>query len=192
MNVKTLFVFCWASLVATAAIAGEEHRTRIEIEVDDDASGQQSFRFDSKDSGFSLHDMAVGETRVITGESGETAQVTRTDEGFSMEVNGETIDLGSLDEPRGPHSEHKMRKEKKIRMVKTDGDDGVTIISGETIDETTRQRIREVLESSGQGGDVVFIDGSELETAGAHSGNGHREVRVIKLMSGPDNPVGNG
>ena len=50
MRFKTLALFFWVFLIASAAIAGEEHRTRIEIAVNDDVSGGQSFVFDSKDS----------------------------------------------------------------------------------------------------------------------------------------------
>ena len=50
MRFKTITLFLWIFLIASAAIAGEEHRTRIEIVFDDDTSGGQSFVFDSKDS----------------------------------------------------------------------------------------------------------------------------------------------
>ena len=39
MRFKTVTLFFWGFLIASAAIAGEEHRTRIEIAVDDDATG---------------------------------------------------------------------------------------------------------------------------------------------------------
>ncbi len=180
MRIRTLFVFFWACLIGTAAIAGEEYRTRIEIEVDDDRAGHQAFRFDSSDAGFNLHDLAVGETRLLTGESGNTAQVTRTEDGFEMEVDGRKIDLGDLHDLGGAHAEHEIEHQKTLRMIKTDGSDAVTIISSNAIDEATRERIREALESSGQDGDVVFIDNSELDAAGAHQAHGRREVRIIK------------
>ena len=34
MKLRTLTVFFWACLIGTAALAGEEHRTHIEIAVD--------------------------------------------------------------------------------------------------------------------------------------------------------------
>lgn len=176
-------VLIWAILLATAAIAGEEHRTKIEIQVDDDESGLQSFKFDSEDAGFNLHDLAVGETRVLTGESGNTAQVTRTEDGFEMEVNGEKIDLGGMHDMDGMKGKHRvavhgaMKKHKKVRMIRTDDDHGVTVISGEAIDDATRDRIREVLESAGHDGEVLFIDSNELTADGVH---GRHEVRIIK------------
>ena len=190
MGIAVIFrkfvVLFWAFLLATAAIAGEEYRTKIEIAIDDDDSGHQSFAFDSKDAGFSLHDMEVGETRELTGESGNTGLLTRTDDGFVMDVNGEKIDLSDLQDTVGAHVVHmsvdgdhkKMKKHKKVRMIKTDDDNGVTIISGKSIDEATRERIREALQSAGQDGEVVFIDSNELMTGGgAHE---RHEVRIIR------------
>jgi hypothetical protein len=54
MNFKALFLFVWFILIGGAAIAGEQHRARIEIAVDDDATGGQTFVFDSKDAGFDM------------------------------------------------------------------------------------------------------------------------------------------
>lgn len=173
-------VFFWACLIGTAAIAGEEYRTRIEIEVDDDAAGHQAFKFDSADTGFNLHELAVGETRLLTGESGNTAQVTRTEDGFEMEVDGRKIDLSDLNDLGGVHGEHEIEHRKTIRMIKTDDSDAVTIISGNAIDESTRERIREALASSGQDSEVVFIDNTELDAAGAHQAHQRREVRIIR------------
>ncbi len=183
MIIKRFLVLFWAFLLATAAVAGEEHRTKIEIAIDDDDSGHRSFKFDSEDAGFNLNDMAVGETRELTGESGNTALVTRTDNGFVMEIDGEKIDLSDLHDAHVVHmnvdGDHKkMKKHKKVRMIKTDDDDGVTIISGKAIDEETRERIRELLQSAGQDGEVVFVDSSELTAGGG--AHGRHEVRIIK------------
>ena len=82
MNLRAVAVLFWTCLIGTAAIAGEERRTRIEIAVDDDASGQQSFLFDSQAAGFDLEGMVVGETRTLTDEFGQTADLRRTDDGF--------------------------------------------------------------------------------------------------------------
>lgn len=180
MIFKKTAVLIWAILLATAAIAGEQHRTKIEIQVDDDESGLQSFKFDSEDAGFNLHDLAVGETRVLTGESGNTAQVTRTEDGFEMEVNGEKIDLGGMHDMEGMHRvavHGDMKKHKKVKTIRTDDDHGVTVISSEAIDDATRDRIREVLESAGHDREVLFIDSDELTAGGAH---GRHKVRIIK------------
>ncbi len=177
---KALIVFSWVCLIGTAAMAGEEYRTKIAIEIDDDATGHQSFKFDSADAGFNLNDLAVGETRALTGESGKTAQVTRTEDGFELLVDGRKIDLGDLNDFGGAHDEHEIEHQKTIRMIKTDDSSAVTVISDKAIDEATRDRIREALESSGQDGEVLFIDSTELDAGGAQQVHKRREVRVIK------------
>jgi len=173
---KKILVLFWAFLLATAAIAGEEQRTKIEIELDDNDASHRSFKFDSKDAGLNLRDLAVGETRELTGESGNTALVTRTENGFILDVDGEKIDLSDLHEVDGDHKT--VKKHKKVRMIKTDDDNAVTVISGKAIDETTREQIRQVLQSAGQDGEVVFIDSSELTAGGG--AHGKHEVRIIK------------
>jgi len=148
MNLRTTAVISWACLLATAAIAGEEKRTHIEIEVDDDVSGHQAFTFDSQDAGFDLDSMVVGETRNLTDASGNTADVSRTDDGFEFDVNGKTIKLDNLHEVNGLHDEHEVeihvdqsdndviavKRIKKVKMIKTTDAAGVTVISDNGID----------------------------------------------------------
>ena len=78
-----------------------------------------------------------------------------------------------------------VKKHKKVRMIKTASSDGVTIISGNEIDEETRAKIAEVLKEAGQDGEVMFLDGSELH--GDMQAHGTREVRIIKKESNVTN-----
>jgi hypothetical protein len=197
MNSRALVVFFWACLIGTAAVAGEERQTRIEIAVDDDASGEQSFVFDSQDAGFDLHSLAVGESRTLTDKSGNIADVRRTADGFEFDVNGKTINVDDMPAVDGRHGEHgtheiEMRGEdtdltvtkakgvKKVKIIKTGDAEGVTVISGREIDAATRERIQEVLKSAGQDGEIQFIDGSELNADGGAEMHGRHEVRIIK------------
>ena len=189
VKIKKYVVLFWAFLLATAAVAGEEHRTHIKIAVEDDGSGQQSFIFDSDDSGFDLQSLAVGETRAVTDASGNVANVSRTEAGFEVEVAGETISLGDLgtEEDFAMHmhddahavdvdTDVVIEGSKQIRIVKKgDAADNVTVISGGAIDEATRQRIREALASAGMDTEVEFIDSTEFDTNGAR-----KEVRIIR------------
>jgi len=179
-------VFFWACLIATAAVAGEEHRTEIKIAVDGDNTGHKVFRFDSQNSDIDLHDMAVGETQVITDSDGRDVTVLRTENGLEFDVEGEKIEIA------GMHGDHDftmlheahdvedvvIEKHKKVRMIKTSNGDGVTIISGDEIDDATRAELEKVLKEAGKDGDVVFIDGSEL--SGDERAHGLREVHIIK------------
>ena len=193
MKFKKYAVLFWAFLLATAAVAGEEHRTHIKIAVDDDGTGQQSFMFDSDDAGFDLQSLAVGETRAVTDASGNVANISRTEGGFEVEVAGETIvladpglgDLGAeQDFAMHLHGDaHAVNVDtnvvidgtRKIKIVKTGDADNITVISGGAIDEATRQRIREALASSVEENEVEFIDSTEFYADGAH-----KEVRVIR------------
>lgn len=197
MNSRALVVFFWVCLVGTAAVAGEDRQTRIEIAVDDDASGEQTFTFDSQEAGFDLHSLAVGEVRTLTDMSGNTADVRRTADGFEFDVNGKKVsvdDMPALDDPHGAHGTHEIEMRvddsnstvmptggvRKVKIIRTGDAEGVTVISGREIDAATRERISEVLRSAGQHGDVQFIDGSELDPDGDAEMHGRHEVRIIK------------
>jgi len=192
VTIRTFAVFFWACLIATAAVAGEEHRTQIKIAVDGDGDGDkhQIIEFDSQNSDVDLQNLAVGESKTLTDTGGEEVTVTRTDNGLEFNVGGETIEIDHM--PGGMHGEHAInieidgdasgdvivKKHKSVRMIKTDSSDGVTVISGNEIDADTRARIEEVLKDAGADGDVMFIDGSELkDDMQAHE---IREVRIIK------------
>ena len=192
MTVKSLVVSFFAFMLGAAALAGEEYRTQIEVAIDDDQSGEQHFRFDSQDAGFNLHDMQVGESRTITSDSGQTAFVLRTEDGFEFEVDGKKINMGDFGDVHGiamGHGDHtadtlvnfdeNVHMARKIRIVKIEGDDadnGVTVITGNSLDETTQQQIRDVLSSSGHTGEVTFIDANS-----AHGDHASMErVHIIK------------
>ena len=190
MSIRTIAVFLWVCLIATAAVAGEEHRTQIKIAVDGDGQDHQIIEFDSQNSDVDLQNLAVGESKTLTDTGGEEVTVTRTDNGLEFNVGGETIEIDHM--PGGMHGEHDfnieidsdasgdviVKKHKNVRMIKTDSSDGVTVISGSEIDADTRARIEEVLKDAGADGDVMFIDGSELkDDMQAHE---TREVRIIK------------
>lgn len=186
MTLRTFMLFFWAFLIASAAVAGEERRTEIKIAVDGDDTGHKVFHFDSQDSDIDLQDMAVGETQVITDSNGQDVTVVRTENGFEFDVEGEIIEIA------GMHGEHDVTMiheahhnedvvvdlHKKVRVIKTDKGDGVTIISADEIDDATRAKLKEVFEDAGKDGEIVFIDGSELD--GDEQAHGMREVRIIK------------
>ncbi len=167
MAFSKFVVLIWAGLLATATMAGEQHRTRIAIDVDESGDGQvatqQTFTFDSHDEGFELQDMAVGEVRTLTDADGNMANVTRTESGFEFDLDGKTIELAELHEIAGLHGEHEIHIDpavsdvvvvdaaKKVRIIKTGDADDVTVIADHEFD----------------------ID----DVAGVH---GVREVRIIR------------
>jgi len=181
VTLRTFTVFLWVCLIATAAIAGEEHRTHIKIAVGGDGIDHQVIEFDGQDSDIDLQSLAVGESKTLTDTTGKEVTVTRTENGLEFGVDGKKIEIDHLLD--GMHGEHDMdnivvEKHKNVRVIKTNNKDGVTVISGNEIDADTRAKIEEVLKDAGENGDVMFIDGSELHDGmQAHEG---REVRIIK------------
>jgi hypothetical protein len=191
MTAKSLVVSFFAFMLGAAALAGEGHRTQIEVAIDDDQSGQKHFRFDSQEAEFNLHDMQIGESRSITSQSGQTAFILRTEDGFEFEVDGKKINMGDFGDVHGiamGHGDHtadalvnfdeNIHMARKIKVVHFDGDDadnGVTVISDNSLDETTQQQIRDVLSSSGHSGEVTFID--------ANSANGdHASMERVHII----------
>ena len=188
MNVtlRTFMVFFWGCLVATAAVAGPDHMTEIKVVVDGDETGHRVIRLDSDNEDFDFRDLSVGESEVIKDSDGNDVTVLRTENGFEFDVEGEKIEIGGL------HGDHHMmklhkahdvddiviEKHKQVRMIKTSDANGVTIISGDEIDDATRAALEKVLKDAGKDGDVLFIDGSELE--GEEQAHGVREVHIIK------------
>ena len=186
MTARAFFLIIWICLVATAAVAGEERRTEIRIAVDGDAGEHKVFHFDSADSDVDIESMAVGERQVITDSDGNEVTVLRTEDGFEINVEGETIEIEGLHGDHefamqhGTHDvdEVTVEKHKQVRVIKSHDKNGVTIIAGDEIDAETRAALEEVLRDAGKDGDIVFIDGSELGGGGQVHEN--REVRVIK------------
>ncbi len=162
--------------LAAAALAGEDVKTKIAIAVvDDDGDGEVRIELNSDDLGFDLHDMQEGENRSIVDGSGRNILITREADGFSFDVDGKTIKIplfhgrhhGSVwidGDDIGDFGAHVMRD---AHFQATGVMDGVTIISGKPIDEATQQAIESLLESSGHGDGVRFID-SDRAHGGAH------------------------
>ena len=193
MKLKTFTVLLWGCLIATAAIASEQHKMKIEVAVSGDGEEQEVFAW--RGNGSEIDDLEIGESKTITDDDGIEIKMTRTEDGMEIEVDGEHIELmhmgsdSDLDviHKKGAkvfvHGEHesedvKVEKHRSVKIVKSDVNDSVTIISDDEIDEETRARLEEVLKDAGKDGAVMFIDGSEL--SGDEQAHGQHEVRIIK------------
>ncbi len=169
---KIAFVVFSLSLTV-AALAGQDLKTKMAIVVaGDDGNGEVRVELNSDNLGFNLHDMQEGENRSIVDESGRTILITREADGFSIQVDGKTIKMplfggGHHGGDFGFHVIHEADFEMAGAM------DGVTIISAKPIDAITQQAIESLLQSSGQGDGVRFID-----TDRAHGGV--HKIRVIE------------
>ena len=180
---KTLKLLTWAvTLIFSAAVADVEEKRVMKIVVAGDSSGDgTTIHWSSDDSDFDMQGMQLGETHSIVDESGNSVLITKEAEGFRFDVDGKTIIVPDIDT-------------NEMHMAFLDGSDfsadvnveiigdhqmmsshdigGVTIISGEALDATTKESIKAVLQSAGRDNEVTFIDGS--------GGSDGKHVRIIK------------
>jgi hypothetical protein len=192
---KLMKLTALAMLLAFGVVMAQEVEQKIELKimVSDDGSGDDNeIHWVSDD--LDLDDLAIGESKTITGESGREVTVTRTDDGMQFDIEGETVVVPDM----GAHGTHMAfvsadgdPGDIDVRVMKMDGvhedidievmgdgahmmqahhPDGVTIISGTPLDDSVKESIRSVLISAGNNEEVTFIDGS---------GDG-KQVHVIK------------
>jgi len=193
VNSRAFVVFLWGCLIATAAVAGEEHKTVIKIAVDDEAGAQKEFSWHSDDADLDLEGLEVGESKTMNDDDGNEVTVTRTEKGLEFDVDGEKIELMDFDgdanivvdvlrgdgkdvviHANGDHEQVIVNKHKNVKIIKARDHHDVTIISAKEIDDEARAKIKEVLGDE----DVMFIDGSELD--GDEQVHEKHEVRIIK------------
>ncbi len=182
MNLIETAVLIAVCLFATAAYSGEQLHHKVEVVVvGADNDGETRIVLDSDDLGFDLHDMQEGENQSIVDKDGRAILVTRTEEGFTFEVDGKTINMPLFEGHGGAnvwfsdgdhmsdidvHVMHDGMSDNSMAM------ESVIIFSGKEIDAATQQVIRTTLESAGH---------SEVSFAGGDQ-NGQRHVRVIKKV----------
>ena len=85
----------------TAVADDVEKEMQIRIVVAGDGEAME-FDWTSDDAGFSLGDLEVGESRTLENGDGEPVTVTRTEEGFAFDINGETVTVPDA----GAHAPH--------------------------------------------------------------------------------------
>ena len=191
---KLMNIAALAVLVAFGTVMAQEVEKKIELKVmvaGDGAEGEHEFHWVG--DGLDLEDLAVGESRNITGESGKEVIVTRTEEGMQFEIEGETVVMPDM----GAHGAHMAfigdgeHGDIEVKVMQMDGGDenvdvriigegshrmqahhpeGVMIVSGTALDDSVKESIKSVLISAGVNEEVTFIDGSQEG----------RQVRVIK------------
>ncbi|MCH7829504.1 MAG: hypothetical protein IIB75_02950 [Proteobacteria bacterium] len=182
MNPKKTALLIATCLFFVAAFAGDKmhHKVAIEIAGSGD-DGDIRIVLDSDDLGFSLHDLQIGEKRSIVDKEDRSVVITRTEEGFTFDVDGKTISLPAFDGPGEDHvwsikGDHMSDVDIHVLHDGMNADsahlDGVMIFSGKEIDAATQDVIRSALESTGHS-NVQFVADDE---------GGRHHVRVIKKV----------
>jgi hypothetical protein len=172
MTTRQIALLLATVIFGAAAYAGDPGHQKVEIRViADDGDGETHLALDSDDLDFDLHEMQVGENRSIVDKEGRTVLVTRTEDGYSFDIDGKTIDMPLIGAHGGKmewtiDSEH----DKHMGPPPTMFDDGVVIVSDKEIDTATQEIIRNALQAAGHE-NVHFADKPE--------GGPHR-VHVVK------------
>jgi hypothetical protein len=185
MKSGKILLLAMALGLATTAFAGEEMQMKIAV-VKDDGDGDVRIELDSDDIGFNLDDLQEGESRSVVDKSGQAILITRTADGYTFDVDGETIDMPMLG------GDHKMvwveedgnadvdvHVVRKAMFIGEDHMGSTMIMSAEPIDEATQQVIKSALESAGHDGEVHFV--THKMHHGAKHGGEH-QVKVIKKV----------
>ena len=189
MTLKNVLSIALMLGLTGSAMAGDEAKMKMAVEfIGEDGTHARHFMINSDDLGFDLDEMQVGESRSIVDESGQTILVTRDQEGFSLDINGEKIELPSFEEgqPGGMHwvtdgddADVNVHVMSDINVTSVNEVSGTMIVSPKPIDAATQQAIRSVLESAGYTDDVEFID---------HDGAEHGKVMIKKVERVVGNP----
>jgi hypothetical protein len=181
MNTKRIAALTLAVMLAATAWAGDKVHHKMEVKIiSDHGDGESAVVIDTDNLGFDMHAMQVGENNSIVEKNGRAVLVTRTEDGYTFDVDGETIEMPAFEEFSGDnvwvHGDGDQDIDVDVHVVRgglSGGSmEGVLIFSGNEIDEATKQVIRTALESAGHT-DVTF--------AGSDEGSDH-QVRVIKQV----------
>lgn len=170
--------------VGMAAAQDPEKTVEMKIVVDGEDADGSTFSWVSSDSDLDLHNMAVGESRVIEGDDGQPVTVTRVDHGLEFDVAGEKVlvpnfeqggmvaalELDALHDGTVAVQHGEIDVVSDVHVVTGAAPTGVTIISDEALDDSVKESIRSVLISAGRDDEVTFID-SETE---------NQRVRIVK------------
>ncbi len=183
MKIKQLLGITLALGLAMSAWAGEKVHHEMKIKVMSDDGDGESVVIDSDDLDFDLVGMQLGESNSIVDKNGRSVLVTRTESGYSFDVDGKTVEMPAFDDFGADsrvwvHGEGEHDVDVDVHVV-SDGHaakainmEDVIIVSGKEIDPATQQAIRDTLVSAGHG-DVRFAGGD---------GSGERQVKIVKKI----------
>ena len=183
MKLSRMAALAVTLIIAATALAQVEEQREMNIVIAGTSSDDSTtvHWIGSDDSGFDMQGMQVGETQSIVDESGRSVLITRQEEGFRFDIDGETVlvpDMGAHGEYLTLTDGSDVTADFDVEFVgnpyatPTFGNTGVTIISGEPLDATTRESIKAVLQSAGRNDEVTYID---------HSGDSHgRQIQMIR------------
>lgn len=170
-------------LLGGVALA-QDRQSVIELAVKDNMGEDIVIRIDSKEQGFNLHELQLGESRALATTDGRPVTVTRAADSFEFDVDGRQISMPVMDDMDAGE------QRREVRIVRRGGGgpgsnpEEVTIISPTPLDDATRTSITTALEAAGMN-EVRFVDVGEMGP-GPHGMRGPRqhstgdEVRIVR------------
>jgi len=172
-----------AALLAFGAAQADEADVDRKVEMKVIVAGDgHNIDFTSSDMDFDVNDLAVDESRTVTGDSGQDVTFTRTEDGLKLDIEGETVMLPDMN-AHGMHMAFvdgggDMHGDVNVEVMAMDDMHegvhvvgshaiqaapvkGITIISAAELDDSVKESIRSVLISAGHDDEVRFLGGSE-------------------------------
>ncbi len=165
--------------MAASAMADDDIKTQFDVKIvalDGDDPVNIAFSSDTMD--FNPMDLQIGENRAFTDDQGRNILVSRDESGFKLDIDGKTIELPAFDGALGAADidfDIDVETDKRVVVERIGGNDGITILSGETIDDATRQSIESILRSAGYDDAVNFVDDTTAKKM-------HKVIRVEKTL----------
>ena len=145
--------------VAAAATADEPTKeTRIKLILNQDGAMEKIELAD-------LHDLALGESRAFTTESGKPGTVTRTEQGFELDLDGRKITVADEPEAGAEGEGDVFVFHKKIEI--DEGDDAKTMV-WHSAEGGDGQQVRVIKKLGGPGEEFAFATSPHAEHLGAH------------------------
>ncbi|MGB5352566.1 MAG: hypothetical protein WBN32_03040 [Woeseia sp.] len=166
MLISNLGRLAICSLFLGATVLAQETESELELAINDGQGDDVVIRFNSKEQGFNLHDLQIGETRSVNTVDGRPVVVTRVAEGYSFDVDGRTIAMPLMHEGDAGVRHKEVHVVRSMHGGSDEQPEGVTIISPTPLDDATRSAISGALSAAGQS-DVRFIT-TEMMGPGPH------------------------
>lgn len=153
LTALTLALAAGVALAAAAATGEPVKESRIKLILNQDGAHE---RVELED----LHDLALGESRSFTTESGKAGVVTRTEKGFELDLDGRKITIAGEPDGALEGDGDVVVFHKKIEIA--DGGDAQTMVwhSAEAGDG---HQIKVIKKLGGQDGDYAFFAGPHAE-----------------------------
>ena len=153
---ETFTAFAVGALAMTTvavSASDSEHRTvMIKMDKSNDQDAVVDLTVDGNAEAFTLPDLEVGETRTITTKSGNDIVVSKDEDGLTINLDGEEVDIPSFSGNLGA----RIHRSSALHQMIEDS----VHISGVKLDDNQKQIIRDAFLAAGIDKKVKFNDNS--------------------------------